>query len=114
MPKITPCLWFDSKAEEAANFYVSTFSGRGRSASIRNVVRYGKEGYEIHGQKEDAVMTVDFELDGQPFTALNVVLCSSSMRPFHSKCSAIPRKTWIIFGRNFPPAAIQKRNNAAG
>ena len=68
MKKIVPCLWFDRQAEEAAKFYISTFKKRSR---IKDVVRYGKEGFEIHGMPEGTVMTVDFELDGQPFTALN-------------------------------------------
>lgn len=65
--KITPCLWFDNEAEEAARFYVSVF----KNAKIGRITRYGKEGHEIHGRAEGSVMTVDFEIDGQPFTALN-------------------------------------------
>jgi predicted 3-demethylubiquinone-9 3-methyltransferase (glyoxalase superfamily) len=65
--KITPCLWFDKEAEDAAKFYVSVF----KDSSINNVTRYGKEGYEVHGQKEGTVLTVDFTLNGQPFIALN-------------------------------------------
>jgi predicted 3-demethylubiquinone-9 3-methyltransferase (glyoxalase superfamily) len=64
---ITPCLWFDNQAEEAANFYVSVF----RNSKINNISRYRKEGYEFHQQKEGTVMTVDFILNGQPFIALN-------------------------------------------
>lgn len=64
---VTPCLWFDSKAEEAAKFYVSVF----KNSKIKDISHYGKEGYEIHGQKEGTVLTVNFELNGQPFTALN-------------------------------------------
>lgn len=67
MQKITPCLWFDSQAEEAVNFYVSIF----KNSKIGKMSRYGKEGFEIHGQKEGTVLTVDFELDGQSFTAMN-------------------------------------------
>jgi predicted 3-demethylubiquinone-9 3-methyltransferase (glyoxalase superfamily) len=66
-PKITPCLWFDSQAEEAARYYTSIF----KDAKIGNISRYGKEGHEIHGQPEGKVMTVEFEIGGQPFTALN-------------------------------------------
>jgi predicted 3-demethylubiquinone-9 3-methyltransferase (glyoxalase superfamily) len=65
--KITPCLWFDSEAEEAARFYVAVF----RNARIGRISRYGKEGFEIHGRPEGSVMTVEFELAGQSFTALN-------------------------------------------
>jgi predicted 3-demethylubiquinone-9 3-methyltransferase (glyoxalase superfamily) len=67
MQKITPCLWFDSEAEQAANFYVSVFS----NSRILDVTRYGKEGFEVHGQAEGKVMTVVFEIEGQKFMALN-------------------------------------------
>ena len=67
MQKITPCLWFDNKAEEAANFYTSIF----KNSKISNITRYGKEGYEIHGREEGTVLTVDFEIEGQRFTGLN-------------------------------------------
>jgi predicted 3-demethylubiquinone-9 3-methyltransferase (glyoxalase superfamily) len=67
MQKITPCLWFDSNAEEAVNFYTSIF----KHSKIRKISRYGKEGYEIHGKPEGTVLTMEFELDGQTFTALN-------------------------------------------
>jgi len=67
MNKITPCLWFDNQAEEAANFYTSIF----KNSKIGNITRYGKEGYEIHGREEGTVLTVDFEIEGQLFTALN-------------------------------------------
>jgi predicted 3-demethylubiquinone-9 3-methyltransferase (glyoxalase superfamily) len=67
MQKISPCLWFDDKAEEAAKFYTSIF----KDSKIGDVTRYGKEGYEIHGREEGTVMTVDFEIEGQKFLALN-------------------------------------------
>src|SRR5262245_5413515 len=63
MPKITSCLWFDTKGEDAANFYVSVFP----NSRIVNVSRYGDAGPGPAG----SVMTVDFELDGRPFVALN-------------------------------------------
>jgi predicted 3-demethylubiquinone-9 3-methyltransferase (glyoxalase superfamily) len=65
--RIAPCLWFDNQAEEAANFYVSVF----KNSKIVNISRYTKAGYEIHKRPAGSVMTVAFELDGQPFTALN-------------------------------------------
>lgn len=65
--RIAPCLWFDTQAEEAAQFYVSVF----KNSKITDVLRYGEAGHEIHGRPAGSVMTVDFELDGQPFTALN-------------------------------------------
>ena len=63
MQKITPFLWFDSNAEEAANFYVSLF----KNSKILNVARYSEAG---PGPK-DSVMTVEFELNGLEFIALN-------------------------------------------
>ena len=63
MSKITPCLWFDTEAEEAANFYVSLFP----NAKIVDVTHYGEAGPRPVGM----VMTVEFSLDGQDFTALN-------------------------------------------
>jgi predicted 3-demethylubiquinone-9 3-methyltransferase (glyoxalase superfamily) len=64
---ITPCLWFDNQAEEAARFYTSVF----KNSEIRSIARYGKEGFEIHGQKEGTVLTVEFSINDQSFTALN-------------------------------------------
>ncbi len=65
--QITPCLWFDNQAEEAARFYCSVF----RDSGIDRISYYGKEGYEIHGQNEGTVLFVEFHINGQPFTALN-------------------------------------------
>ena len=67
MQKITPCLWFDDQAEEAARFYVSIF----KNSKIVNIARYGEAGREVHGKPPGSVMIVAFELDGQAFTALN-------------------------------------------
>ena len=67
MPTIAPCLWMDKQGEEAANFYVSIFP----NSRITNITRYGDVGQEIHGGKPGEVLTVEFELDGQPFTTLN-------------------------------------------
>ncbi len=67
MQEITPCLWFDSNAEEAVNFYTSVF----KKSKIGKISRYGEEGYEIHGKPAGTVLTVEFELNGQTFTALN-------------------------------------------
>jgi predicted 3-demethylubiquinone-9 3-methyltransferase (glyoxalase superfamily) len=67
MKQITPCLWFDENAEEAVNFYMSIF----KNSRIGKVARYGEAGHEIHGRKAGTVMTMEFEINGQPFTALN-------------------------------------------
>jgi len=63
MQKIRPFLWFDDKAEEAANFYTAIF----RNAKIGSVMRYGEAGPRPNG----SVMSVTFELEGQEFIALN-------------------------------------------
>ncbi|HZN59487.1 MAG TPA: VOC family protein [Planctomycetota bacterium] len=65
--KIAPCLWFDSQAEEAAEFYVSIF----KDSRIVKTTHYTKAGQEVHGRPPGSVMTVAFELAGQAFTALN-------------------------------------------
>jgi predicted 3-demethylubiquinone-9 3-methyltransferase (glyoxalase superfamily) len=67
MQKITPCLWFDTQAEEAVKFYTSVF----KNSKIGKISRYGKEGFEIHGRPAGTVMTLEFEINGQTFTALN-------------------------------------------
>jgi len=65
--RIVPCLWFDTQAEDAANFYVSVFT----NSMINLITRYSTAGQETHHQKPGSVMTVEFELDGEVFTALN-------------------------------------------
>jgi len=81
MQKITPFLWFDNQAEEAANFYVSIFSARGasptavggtgRNSKIGGVTRYDEAGANASGRPKGSAMTVSFQLDGQEFIALN-------------------------------------------
>jgi len=65
--KITPCLWFNTEAEAAAQFYVAVFP----NSRIGRVSRYGNEGHEIHGKEAGSVMAVEFEIDGIKFLALN-------------------------------------------
>jgi len=67
LQRITPFLWFDDNAEEAAKFYVSIF----KDSRIGTITRYDEEGAKAAGRPKGSVMTVPFELDGQPFTALN-------------------------------------------
>lgn len=64
---LRPCLWYDSQAEEAANFYVSIF----KNSKIDSITYYGAQGQDVHGQKAGSVLTVEFTINGQPFTALN-------------------------------------------
>lgn len=65
--KITPCLWFNDRAEEAVQFYVSIFA----NAAIGAITRYTTEGAEVSGRPEGTVMTIAFQLEGQEFVALN-------------------------------------------
>jgi predicted 3-demethylubiquinone-9 3-methyltransferase (glyoxalase superfamily) len=65
--RISPCLWFDSEAEQAAQFYTGVF----KNSRIVTITRYGKAGFETHHQPPGSVMTVLFELEGEEFTALN-------------------------------------------
>ena len=65
--QIHPCLWFDSQAEEAARFYTSVFP----NSRIGKITHYTEAGQKTHGRPPGSVMTVEFELDGQPFLALN-------------------------------------------
>ncbi|MGZ8386457.1 MAG: VOC family protein [Nitrospira sp.] len=65
--KLTPCLWFDDKAEEAARFYVSVF----KHSKLGHITRYGEAGSKVSGRPKGSVMTVTFEIAGQEFVALN-------------------------------------------
>lgn len=67
MSKIIPYLWFDKEAEQAVSFYVSIF----KNSTFGDVARYGPEAAKASGQAEGSVMLVEFELEGQPFVALN-------------------------------------------
>ena len=64
---ITPCLWFDTQAEEAANFYVALF----KNSKLGQVSRYGDAAAEASGQPKGSAMTVSFQLSGQEFLGLN-------------------------------------------
>ena len=65
--KISPCLWFDTQAEDAAKFYTSVF----KNSAIKQISRYGKAGQDVHGKEPGSVMVVAFEIEGLTFTALN-------------------------------------------
>ncbi|MBS0536202.1 MAG: VOC family protein [Proteobacteria bacterium] len=66
-PKLTTCLWFENQADEAAKFYCSVF----KSSRIGRTAYYPDAGQEIHGKPAKSVLTVEFDLEGMPFTALN-------------------------------------------
>lgn len=61
------CLWFDNQAEKAAKFYSTVFT----NTKIGTIVRYGKEGFEIHGMPEGTVMTIEFTINNMEFVAIN-------------------------------------------
>jgi predicted 3-demethylubiquinone-9 3-methyltransferase (glyoxalase superfamily) len=65
--KITPCLWFDNEAEDAAKLYTAIFA----NSRINHISRYTEAGRDVHGKPPGSVMIVEFELEGQTFTALN-------------------------------------------
>lgn len=67
MQQLTPCLWFDDQAEEAAKFYVSIF----KNSKLDSITRYGEAGAKTSGRPRGSVMTVTFTLNGQKFVALN-------------------------------------------
>jgi predicted 3-demethylubiquinone-9 3-methyltransferase (glyoxalase superfamily) len=67
MQKITPFLWFNDQAEEAVKFYVSIF----KNSKIGGVLRYGAAAAKVSGRPKGTVMTIDFQLEGQQFVALN-------------------------------------------
>ncbi len=67
MQKITPFLWFDDQAEEAVKFYTSIF----KKSKIGRIARYDKAGEKVAGRPAGSVMTVEFEIEGQKFVALN-------------------------------------------
>lgn len=67
VPSIVPCLWFDTEGEEAARFYVSVFP----DSKLGRIGRYVQEGSDVHGKPAGSVVTVEFELAGQRFLALN-------------------------------------------
>jgi predicted 3-demethylubiquinone-9 3-methyltransferase (glyoxalase superfamily) len=67
MRKITPCLWFDNQAEEAAKFYASVF----KNSKVGGLARYDDAGAAASGRPTDSVMVVEFQLEGQDFVALN-------------------------------------------
>ena len=67
MQKITPFLWYDSQAEEAANYYASIF----KNSSVGSITRYDESSSKAAGRPAGSAMTVEFQLEGQPFVALN-------------------------------------------
>jgi len=67
MKRVVPCLWFNDQAQDAVDFYMTIFN----DGQVRHTSFYSEAGKEIHGHEAGDVLTVDFEIDSQPFTALN-------------------------------------------
>lgn len=105
--KLTPCLWFDHQAEDAAQFYCGIFP----NARIVSTTRYTSAGFEFHGKPAGSVMTVAFELDGQPFVGLNggPVFRFSAAISFQIGCAdqAEVDHYWNQLGAGGDPAAQQ-------
>lgn len=105
--KLTPCLWFDHRAEAAAQFYCGIFP----DSRIVSVTRYPDAGFEIHGQTAGSVMTVAFELEGQPFVGLNggPVFRFNEAVSFQIACAdqAEVDHYWQRLGEGGDPAAQQ-------
>ena len=110
MQKIAPCLWFDSNAEEAAKFYTSIF----KNSKIGKISRYGKEGYEIHGKPEGTVLTVEFELNGEMFTALNGGPAFKFNEAISLQVYCKSQNEVDYYWENFPKTGMRRRSNAAG
>ena len=104
---IVPCLWFDSQAEEAARFYTGIFDG-GR---ITQVTYYSEAGQDIHGRAPGSVLTVEFEINGQTFTALNggPMFKFSEAISFQVMCESQQEvdRYWSKLGEGGDPAAQQ-------
>lgn len=105
--RIRPCLWFADQAEDAARFYTGIFP----NSRIVTVTRYGTEGFEVHGRPAGSVMTVLFELDGQPFTGLNggPLFTFNEAVSFEVRCAdqAEVDHYWERLGEGGDPAAQQ-------
>ena len=109
MPKITPFLWFNDNAEEAVKFYTSIF----KKSKTGKIARYDKAGEKAAGRPAGSVMTIEFEIEGQEFIALN----GGPHFKFNESVSFVVNcKTQAevdYYWKNSPPA-VAKRFSAAG
>lgn len=107
LSKIVPCLWFDAQAEEAAAFYTGIFPG----SRIVEITRYPEAGQEIHGRPAGSVMQVQFELEGQPFSAINggplFRFTEALSLEVHCETQAEVDHYWERLGAGGDPAAQQ-------
>jgi predicted 3-demethylubiquinone-9 3-methyltransferase (glyoxalase superfamily) len=107
LARIAPCLWFDGQAEAAAHFYTSVFD----NSRILGLTRYGEAGREFHQQAPGTVMTVEFELDGLAFTALNGIpalpFTQAVSFQVHCDTQAEIDRYWAKLGEGGDPTAQQ-------
>ncbi len=105
---IIPCLWFDDQAEEAAAYYVGIFS----NARINKTTYFTEVGFEHHGKPAGSVLTVEFELDGQPMSALNggPLFVFNEAISLQVMCDSQEQAT----GARWAPVATCAHSNAAG
>jgi predicted 3-demethylubiquinone-9 3-methyltransferase (glyoxalase superfamily) len=107
LPRITPCLWFDSDAEPAAQMYCAIFP----ASKITAVSRYGEAGREIHGRAPGSAMMVTFDLAGQSFMALNggpvFKFTEAVSLVIHCDTQAEIDHYWSALGAGGDPAAQQ-------
>lgn len=108
--KMTPCLWFDSDAEEAPKFYTSIF----KNSKITQIARYGEVGQEIHGRKRGSVMRVAFELHGHTLTALNGGPYFKFNEAISLQVNCNTQEQLDYFWEKLGADAIQMRSSAAG
>lgn len=105
--RITPFLWFDGQAEQAAELYTSIFP----NSRVLSVTRYGPGGEEVHGHAQGSVMTVEFELLGQKFVALNggPEFSFTPAVSFQVSCDSQDEidRYWKLLGAGGDPAAQQ-------
>ena len=100
MQKISPFLWYDTQAEEAAKFYTSVF----KNSKMGSTTKYTEVSAKASGMKPGSVMTIAFEIDGYNFTAINggpVFKINPSISFFIIRRM---KKKLMISGRNFPKA----------
>jgi len=108
--RITPLLWFDNQAEEAVAFYTSIF----KNSKVLTTARYTEEASQAAGRPAGSVMVVDFQLEGQCFTALNGGPHFKFNEASPSSSTASRRRKWTTTGTGYPRTATLGPSNAAG
>src|SRR2546423_10888938 len=106
MQKITPFLWFDHQAEEAVKFYTSIF----KNSKTGRILRYSEEAAKASGQPPGSVLTIEFDIEGQKFVALN----GGPQFEFNESISFVVNceTQGTIIGGNSPPMAARNQRAA--